>query len=131
MPAPASATYSVAALSAAHAAFRDLIDAGTGPGEIRLRDAADTLLATVMLDDPCGIINGSTGALDFAIPGGDLAAVTGTLYEGYAQFCDSAGVVHLTLPTETGTAAIPGKLVVNGFNLIAGAPLDVVLARVG
>ena len=87
--------------------------------------------ATVMLDDPCGTINGSTGALDFTIPGGDLAAVTGTLYEGYAQFCDSAGVVHLTLPTETGTAAIPGKLVVNGFNLIAGAPLDVVLARVG
>ena len=63
MPAPASATYSVAALSAAHAAFRDLIDAGTGPGEIRLRDAADTLLATVMLDDPCGAINGATGAL--------------------------------------------------------------------
>jgi len=106
-------------------------DAFDSAGNLTPSGRAQALLATVMLDDPCGTINGSTGALDFTIPGGDLAAATGTLYEGYAEFCDSAGVVHLTLPTETGTAAIPGKLVVNGFNLIAGAPLDVVLARVG
>ena len=43
MPAPSAATYSVAALVAAHTSFRNLIDAGSGPGKIRIRSASDVL----------------------------------------------------------------------------------------
>ena len=129
MPAPASATYSVAALVAAHTAFRDLIDGGAGAGMLRIRNAADALLATLVLADPCGTINGATGQLTFAIPGGDTVTTGGTA--AYGEFCDSAGVVHLALPAQEGVAAVSGKLVLNSLTLMAGGPLDVIIARVG
>ena len=129
MPAPASPTYSVAALVAAHGAFRDLIDGGAGAGMLRIRNAADALLATVDLSDPCGTINGATGQLTFSIPGGDTVSTSGTA--AYGEFCDSAGVVHLALPAQEGAAAVSGKLVLNTLSLVAGGPLDVILARVG
>lgn len=129
MPAPATATYSVAALVAAHTAFRDLIDGGAGAGTIRIRSAADVLLATVALSDPCGTVNGTTGQLTFSIPGGDNVTTTGAA--AYGEFCSSAGTVHLALPAQEGAAAVSGKLVLNTLSLVAGGPLDVILARVG
>ena len=47
MAAPTVATYSAAALVAANTSFKDLIDAGAGAGSIKIRDAADVLLARV------------------------------------------------------------------------------------
>lgn len=129
MPAPASATYSVAALVAAHTAFRDLIDSGAGAGMLRIRNAADALLATVVLADPCGTVNGTTGQLTFSIPGGDTISTGGTA--AYGEFCNSDGVVHLSLPAQEGVAAVSGKLVLNSLVLVMGGPLEVVIARVG
>ena len=129
MPAPASATYSVAALVAAHTAFRDLIDGGAGAGFIRIRSAADVLLAQIPLSDPCGTINGTTGQLTFSIPGGDAVSTSGAA--AYGEFCDSAGAVHLSLPAQEGASAVSGKLILNTLSLVAGGPLDVILARVG
>lgn len=129
MPAPASATYSVAALVAAHTAFRDLIDGGAGAGMLRIRNSADALLATVDLSDPCGTVNGTTGQLEFSIPGGDTVSTGGTA--AYGEFCDSTGAVHLALPAQEGVAAVTGKLVLNSLTLMAGGPLDVIIARVG
>ena len=58
MPAPSSATYSAAALVAAHTSFKDLIDAGSAAGYVTIRDSADVLLAQIPLSDPCGTVNG-------------------------------------------------------------------------
>jgi hypothetical protein len=129
MPAPTSPTYSVAALVAAHTSFRDLIDGGSGPGKIRIRSATDVLLAEVILTDPCGTVNGTTGQLTFAIATQEDAAVAGTA--AYGEFCDSANVVHLALPCEAGTTAVSGKLVLNSLLLAGGGPVEIISAVIG
>jgi len=130
MPAPTVATYSVAALVAAHTAFKNLIDAGAGAGFIRVRSAADVLLAQVPLADPCGTVNGTTGQLTLAIAGPDASANdSGTA--AYAELCDSTGLVHLALPAQAGGAAVSGYLVANTLDVVANAPYEVLSAVVG
>lgn len=129
MPAPSVATYSVAALIAAHTSFRDLIDSGSGPGKIRIRSSSDVLLAEAILDDPCGTVNGTTGQLTFAIDTQEDAATSGTA--AYGEFCDSDNDVHLALPCEAGVAPVSGKLVLNSLTLVGGGPVEIVSATIG
>jgi hypothetical protein len=129
MPAPSVATYSAAALVAAHTSFRNLIDGGSGPGKVRIRSASDVLLAEVILTDPCGTVNGTTGRLTFTFATQEDAAVGGTA--AYGEFCDSANVVHLALPAEAGTSAVSGRLVMNTLSLVTGGPVDLVSATIG
>lgn len=130
MPAPGSATYSAAALIAAHTSFRDLVDSGASAGFIRIRDNADVLLAQVPLDDPCGTVNGATGQLTFSIAGPDSSAdASGTA--AYGEICDSDGDVHLALPAQAGTVAVSGKLVLNTLSIVATGPVSVLSATIG
>ena len=130
MPAPSVATYSVAAKVAAHTAFKDLIDTGSGAGSIKVRDAADVLLATIPLSDPCGTVNGTTGQLTLAIAAADDSAdASGTA--AYGEICDVAGAVHLALPTQGGGAPVTGYLVLNSLTVVAGGAVEVVSATVG
>lgn len=130
MAVPATATYSVAALVAAHTSFRDLIDSGTGAGFVRFRDAADVLLAQVPLSDPCGTVNGTTGQLTLSIAGPDSSAdADGTA--AYAEFCDSDGDVHLVMPTQAGTTPLSGTVALNTLEIEAGGRVDVLFATVG
>ena len=130
MAVPSVATYSAAALVAAHTSFKDLIDAGSSGGSIKIRDAADVLLANVPLSDPCGSVNGTTGQLTFSISGPDSSAdATGTA--AYGEFCDSAGTVHLSLPAQAGASAVSGKLVINTLSIVAGGPVAVLTATIG
>lgn len=129
MPAPSVATYSAAALIAAHTSFKDLIDIGTA-GSIKIRDAADVLLAQVPLSDPCGSVNGTTGQLTFSMAGPDTSAdASGTA--AYGEFCDSAGLVHLSLPAQAGSSAVSGKLVINTLSIVAGGPVGIASATIG
>lgn len=131
MPAPAQATYSVAALVAAHTAFRDLLDShATLPGLIRVRDASDVLLGTVTLTDPCGSVNGETGQLTLSIAARDESAdANGTA--AYGELCDGSGAVHLALPCQAGTAPVSGKLVLNTLTIVAGGPIEISSATIG
>jgi hypothetical protein len=130
MPAPSVATYSAAALVAAHTSFRDLIDSGSGAGFVRIRNSSDTLLAQCPLDDPCGTVNGTTGQLTFAFDGRDESAnASGTA--AYGEFCDSDGDVHLALPAEAGSSAVLGKIVLNSLVIVAGQPVEIVSAVIG
>ena len=130
MAAPTVATYSAAALVAANTSFKDLIDAGAGAGSIKIRDAADVLLATVPLTDPCGTVNPTTGQLTITMAGLDESAdATGTA--AYGEFCDSAGLVHLSLPAQAGSASVSGKIVINSLSIVAGGPVEVLSATVG
>lgn len=129
MTVPTVATYSAAALVAAHTSFKDLIDVGTA-GSINIRDAGDVLLAQVPLSDPCGSVNGTTGQLTFSIAGPDSSAdATGTA--AYGEFCDSAGLVHLSLPAQAGTVAVSGKIVINTLSIVSGGPVSVISATIG
>jgi hypothetical protein len=130
MPVPSVATYSAAALVAAHTSFRDLIDSGSGAGFVRIRDSADVLLAEVPLVDPCGTVNGTTGRLTFDIAGRDESAdASGTA--AYGEICDSDGDVHLALPTQAGSAPVNGQLVLNSLTIVAGGPVEILSATIG
>lgn len=130
MAVPTVATYSAAALVAANTSFKDLVDAGAGAGSIKIRDAADVLLAQIPLTDPCGTVNGTTGQLTITMAGRDDSAdATGTA--AYGEFCDSNGLVHLSLPAQAGGVAVTGKLVINALSIVAGGPVEVLSATVG
>lgn len=129
MPVPSVATYSAAALIAAHTTFRDLIDTGSGNGTIKIRSSADVLLATHPLLDPCGTVNGTTGQLTLSLGTRQNAVATGTA--AYGEICDVAGTVHLALPTQLGSAAVSGKLVMNTLSIVSGGPVEILSAVIG
>jgi hypothetical protein len=130
MPAPLAATYSAAALIAAHTSLRDIIDSGSGAGFVRIRSSADVLLAQVPLSDPCGTVSGTTGQLTISIAGADTSAdATGTA--AYCEICDSDGDVHLALPAEAGITAVSGKIVFNTLSIVSGGPVEVLTATIG
>jgi hypothetical protein len=129
MPAPAQATYSAAALVAAHNALVTLIDTGSGNGTIKIRTSADALLATINLSDPCGSVNGTTGQLTLSIASTPNASATGTA--SYGQLCDVAGNVVLALPAEAGSSPVSGKLVLNTLSLVSGTPVEILSATIG
>lgn len=129
MPAPIAATYSLGVRVTAHTAFRDALDAGAGPAIVRVRSAADVLLGTVTLTDPCGTVSGSTGILTFSMAGTGSASATGTA--AYAEFCTSAGAVELALPAQQGTTAVSGRFVMNSLSLVSGNPIEILAASVG
>ena len=130
MTVPTVATYSAAALIAAHTSLRDIIDSGSGAGFVRIRNSADVLLAQVPLSAPCGTVNGTTGQLAISIAGADTSAdATGTA--AYCEICDSTGAVHLALPAQAGTVAVTGKIVFNTLSTVAGGPVEVLSASIG
>lgn len=131
MPAPSQYTYSAAALVAAHTALRDLIDShATLPGVIKVRDAADVLLGTITLADPCGTVNGTTGQIPLDIAAREESADPGGTI-AYVEICDGAGVVHLALPAEAGTTPVSGKAVFNTLTVVAGGPIEIDSAVIG
>jgi len=131
MAAPSVATYSVAALVAAQTAFRNLIDAGSAAGSLKIRNAADVLLAQIPLADPCGSVNGATGQLTFNVASAKDSSADASGTAAYAEFCDSDGLVHLALPAQAGTVAVAGKLVLNTLAIVSGGPVELVSATVG
>lgn len=129
MAVPGSATYSVEAKVAAHTSFMNLIDTGSA-GFVNVRDSADVLLAVCPLVDPCGSVNGGTGQLTFDFDGRDESAnATGTA--AYAEFCESDGTVHLSLPAQAGTVAVSGKIVLNTLSIVSGGPVEILSATIG
>lgn len=130
MPAPASFTYEVDTLEAAHQAVLDLIDGGTGAGKVRLLSEADTTLAVIPLTDPAGTINTSTGQLTLTASGPDTSAdATGICT--WAQIEDGDNVAFLSLPASAGTSAVSGQIVINSVSIVAGAEVTLVSATIG
>lgn len=130
MPAPDQAFFSVEALVAAHTLLRDMLDAGVTAAFIRVKDDADVLLATVPLEKPCGVVDAETGRLTLSIAGRDDSA-DASGYATYAEVCNGDGVVHLTLPAQSGASPTSGYLILNSTVIFATAPLDIISATVG
>lgn len=130
MPAPPTAIYSEAALAAAHTAFAALLDAGAVAGLVRVRSAADALLAQLSLMKPCGTVDPNTGQLTIAAADPSTPAdATGSA--AYVELCDSTGEVHLTLPAQAGGAVVAGKAVLSTLAIVAGVPIGVVTLTAG
>ena len=126
-----AATYSPAALIAAHTDFLGKLDAGTGPGKVVIYDASDVTLVTVTLTDPAGTVNGTTGQLTLTQAGVGTAVADGTA--SYAEFMDSDDTVHLTVDvfgTDTGTAQ-SGFITLNNRAIITSAEVSILSAVIG
>ena len=57
--------YTTAVKAARMAAVVAQIDAGAGPGKLKIRDSSNVVLATLTLADPCGTVSGATLTFDF------------------------------------------------------------------
>ncbi len=130
MPAPTVATYAADVLVSAHTGLKTLIDSGGSAGSVKIRSAADVLLAQVPLTYPCGTVNATTGQLVLTPSGPDTSAdAAGTA--AYAEVCTSSGAVKLALPAQAGTAAVPGYVVLNTLAILAGGTVEVTGFTVG
>lgn len=134
MPAPATFEYSVAALVEAHTALRNRIDSGpgtgvAGSGRLRLYTEADVLLVELVLSDPSGTVNGSTGQLAITSVGFQPAVATGTCT--YGTIITSGEVVVLTAPAEAGGTAVAGRIVLSTVNIVESANIELISFLIG
>lgn len=129
MAIPTDVTYGLEVRVNAHAALLALIDAGGGPGVVKILGTIEELLATVTLTDPAGTVNAGTGQLTLTPAAPAVAGVSGTA--AYCEICDSAGVVRLAMPAQAGTAAVSGKIVINSLSITAGTEVTVLSAVIG
>lgn len=116
-----------AAKTAAMTAWRDLIDAGAGPGKVMLYTSAyGTLLAECVLSDPCGTVTG--GELVFSVPAADSGAnATGTV--AIARIVDSTGTVVFEGITVGLSGASP-EIVVASTSITSGQPVSITALKI-
>jgi hypothetical protein len=120
--------YSLAAWIGAHQSFLDLIKAETDPPTVKIKSAAGTVLAEATIDEADAAVSATTGALEMGISVQEDSAVTGTA--AITDICDGEGVVHCSLPMQSGTAAVPGYAVMNTLNIVGGQMVDVLLVEI-
>lgn len=130
MPAEYLTSWRPSAIIAAHTELVALLDADALPAKMTAHDAADTLLATVTLGDPCGSVDGTTGQLTLNIAVREEAAPAGGDVS-YWTIRDGAGLAYRSLPAEVGTTPVAGKVVMNTLAVVAGGPVEVLSATVG
>lgn len=122
--------YSVAALTAAHEAFLDVLDAETGNATIAVRSDAHVLLGVITLNDPAGSVNPATGQLTLTmLSREESAAATGDI--GYIQVRDAEDAVHLTIPAVYGRDPVPGYAVFNTLFVDEGKPIEIDSITIG
>lgn len=123
-------TWSPAAIIAAHTALLGLLDSDTNPAYVTVHDSTDTLLATITLQDPCGTVNPTTGALTLH-PDGREESAPASGDASYITVRDGAGSAHRSLPCQVGTSGVVGKCVLNSVAILAGTPVELVSVVVG
>lgn len=128
MPAPSDFFYSDACKNANQVATRDLIDAGSAAGKIKLYDNDDDLLATITLSDPCGTVS-AAGVLTITAPSAATATAAGTCT--YGTITDSADTVILTAPASQGSQPVSGDFVLSAVALIIGSNVSVLSFQIG
>jgi len=112
------------AIEAAHTALLALLDADTGPAKVTIHDSSDTLLATVILTDPAGTVNSSTGQLTLTQEDGVNAVETGTA--SYASLRDGADVVYRSYPCSAGSTPVANTCVINDLSIEDGQQVDII-----
>jgi hypothetical protein len=126
MPAPASLTYALTAIVAAHQGLLTRIETGAGDPSLAILDADDTLLAEV--DLTAGAVASGTGQITFT-HGAAVGAASGVA--AYGEIRDGGGVAQISMPAQAGSVAVSGKLVINTLTIIAGQPVNLVSLTVG
>ena len=94
-------TYTTAVKTARMQAVADQIDAGASPGKLKIRDASNVVLATLILADPCGTAASGVLTIDFSPAISDTSAdATGTATNAIiTDSADTTVVSGLTVGT--------------------------------
>jgi hypothetical protein len=129
MAVPAVATYTAAAYIAANTGLLSAIDGAATAGEILIRDSADVLLATIVLNDPSGTVDGTTGVLTITAPPQVQATASGTA--AYGEITDGDGVVQLSIPAQEGVVPVSGHVVLNTLTIKKNQVIGLVSMTVG
>ena len=129
MTVPTVATYSIAAYIAAHSGLLSEIDGAASAGKVFIRDAADVLLATIILDDPSGTVSGTTGVLSIAETAQVLAVLDGMA--AYAELTDGDDNLLLSLPAVAGVVPVSGYAVLNTLSIKSNQVVGIVSMTIG
>ena len=129
MTVPTTATYSIAAYIAAHSGLLSEIDGAASAGKVFIRDAADVLLATIILDDPSGTVSGTTGVLSITETAQVLAVLDGMA--AYAELTDGDDNLLLSLPAVAGVVPVSGYAVLNTLSIKSNQVVGIVSMTIG
>jgi len=128
MPAPSSLEFTDALNVSAQTLVKNAIEAGAGAGELRIYSAADVLLATITLADPCGTID-AQGQLTITPAAAGTGAADGIA--AWGQFVDSDGAWVMRAPVQQGASPVSGVIVLSTISIITAATVTLVSATVG
>jgi hypothetical protein len=128
MPAPASIEFTDALKVSAQTLVKNAIEAGAGAGELQIYSAADVLLATITLTDPCGTVD-AQGQLTITQGAAGTGAADGTA--AWGQFADSDGAWVIRAPVQQGASPVSGVIVLSAISIVTGATVTLVSATVG
>ena len=121
--------YSADLWVAAHTAAFGVIVAGASDPTIKIRDADDVLLATIVLDPDLSDCSATTGDITFVVDTQeDSAPASGDA--SYAEICDGDGTVQATMDCQAGSSPVAGYCVINTLTIVAGGPVDVISATI-
>lgn len=116
--------YSLALWKDINQAIADRMAGGTGNPAANLRNAAGTVLATVVLDKTAMTVNAGTGELTMGVlTQEDSALVSGTADNLLLK--DGDGTSVISLPCQQGVDPVAGKFVMNTTSIIAGIPFSI------
>lgn len=111
---------------AGNTALRDVLDShATDPATVTIHDEDDVLLAQIMLQKPCGTVNGATGQLPLQPDGREEAAPAGGI-AAYVTIRGGGGEPHRSLPCEAGVDPVSGRCVLNTLTIVQGGPVEIV-----
>ena len=129
MTVPTVATYSIAAYIAAHNGLLSEIDGAATAGKVFIRDSADVLLATIILNGTSGAVSGTTGVLTITEPAQVQAIIDGTA--AYAELTDGDDNLLLSLPVVAGVVPVSGYAVLNTTAIKNNQVVGLVSATIG
>lgn len=93
-------TYTTAVKTARMNAVVTQIDAGTAAGKLKIRTAADAVLATITLTDPCGTVTNGVLTFDFDPDISATAGASGTAANAIITDSDDVTIISgLTVGT--------------------------------
>ena len=132
MPVPTEVEYLTSLKVAAANLIVNEINAAAGNGWIRIYDAADVVLAFILMDDPAGVVD-ANGVLTLTVLNQEDAALAGGI-AAYAEIQNPDNDFSdpiMRIPVIEGGSAIDGYLVLSSTEIIADQPVSITSAVIG
>lgn len=117
---------------AVHNAFVTLLDTGAGNAQVDIYDdsATPVKLGEIILADPCGTVNGTTGQLTLnVLTQEDSALASGTI--SYVEVLDVSDTLQLTVEAIESATAVSGYAAFDDLAVVIGTPISALSLVIG